>query len=240
MKNRLPWIAVILIVGVGFLFYSRKGNKVSAPQEVPRLVTANPSAGNVGFYAPPLMPAPPNSEVRPLNPESQKKLGILKEILNTKNDNDPRMDTILKVLTEDDKAALRQYYETLKAEDRNGRGTVVFLLGRNIHGPEDFKFLDRVLTEAPCLSLADCTVEAGHGRGDRHDDGHGEMGSDVTLAYPQLATLHALGALLEAKPAPSAEYQAMVRVLIEKASHSPISSVAKKAQGLLDSGGHAL
>src|SRR5437588_7002850 len=59
-----------------------------------------------------------------------------------------------------------------------------YLLGKNISSPEDWAFLETVVREPPCLSLADC-----FGPAEGAAAVQTEPGMDVTLAYPQLVAL---------------------------------------------------
>ncbi len=102
----------------------------------------------------------------------------LEAILRSKNDNDPRLDTSFEGLSADEKRLFRAVYERLPRERRNERGTIVYLLGRNLSSPEDWAFYQAVVAEPPCLSLADCSRAATGGDGD-----------EVTLAYPALVAL---------------------------------------------------
>src|SRR5215210_5756384 len=78
------------------------------------------------------------------------KLEILEEIFQTKNDNDPRLDQEFNQLTPKAKEALEEKYRQLTPESRNERGTIVFLLGKNLSSEEDFKFLREVVSEKRC------------------------------------------------------------------------------------------
>lgn len=129
----------------------------------------------------------PVSSVPPTSEDSAK-LQLLEDVLKKKNDNDPRLDKDFYNLTPKMKELFREKYAALPAEQRNEKGTIIFLLGRNLQDPEDFRFLESVLTEAPCYNLGDCKAAAGS-VGD--EMAHGEMGSEVTLAYPQLVSLKA-------------------------------------------------
>lgn len=107
----------------------------------------------------------------------------LTEILTSKNDNDARLDTAFNSLSPAAKTLFRDKYRTLAPEDRNGRGTIVYLLGKNLKDETDWAFLREVVSEPPCLSLADCAVPA------EMTEEHNETGMAVTLAYPALVAL---------------------------------------------------
>ncbi len=108
------------------------------------------------------------------------KLDMLKEILRSGNDNDPRLDSAFNDLSPQAKGLFRQKYQQLPAEERNERGTIIYLLGRNLRSAEDWEFLHTVVNEQPCLSLADCSKETR-----AVPDGH----LSITLAYPALVAL---------------------------------------------------
>lgn len=120
-----------------------------------------------------------------------KKISTLKEILASKNDSDPRMDTELKNLSNEDKDALMGVYQTMKPESLNDKGTIVFLIGREITRPEDAEFLKNILSEEPCLSLENCGITNGE------TDPHFGVVNDVTLNYPQVVALNRIKTFLQ-------------------------------------------
>jgi hypothetical protein len=163
-----------------------------------------------------------------------RKIKILDDILTSQNDNDPRLDSEFRSLTPEDKAALRARYRTLSAEERNGRGTIVFLLGREIRSIGDVQFLAEVLLEKPCLSLANCSQDAGSASGEQ---AHLEGAVNISLAYPELVSLRAIEKLLTkmtsgALPSESSLREELTRVL-QSATHSAVPVVARKATELL-------
>lgn len=105
------------------------------------------------------------------------KLAALESILAAKDDNDPRLDTAFEDLSEAAKKAFRRRYAELAPESFNERGTIVYVLGRNMRTLADWEFFHAVVAEPPCLSLSDCA---------RAD---GVPGNEVTLAYPALVAL---------------------------------------------------
>jgi hypothetical protein len=155
---------------------------------------------------------------------------ILDQVLVAKNDNDPRLDRELKVLGPVAKAAFRERYETIPAEQRNERGTIVFLVGRNLERPEDFEFLGKVLAEPACRSLANC----GRDETSQPDsaDMHLDAGVEVTLAYPQLVALRSLDNLLSA-PDGDPKLRAQALREVENSRKSPTTRVAQAAHELL-------
>lgn len=178
----------------------------------------------------PAVPAAPPSPLS-LDPKSASQLQVLSEILASRNDNDPRMDSELRSLSPTAKAALREKYRALAPEDRNGRGTIIFLLGREISGPEELSFFSDVLNEMPCLSLSDCSVDARSAPG---EDSHHDSGVEVTLAYPQLVALKSIENLLgriRAEGLTPALRDAALKA-IEAGKASPVPLVRKRAAEL--------
>lgn len=111
--------------------------------------------------------------------QASNKLKTLEEIFLSKNDNDPRLDRDFNDLTSETKSLLRQKYRELPPERRNERGTIVYLLGKNLSSARDWAFMRGVVAEPPCLSLADCSKTGAAGA----------VGDEVTLAYPALVAL---------------------------------------------------
>ena len=113
-------------------------------------------------------------------PRENPRLVELREILASRNDNDPRLDKDFDALSPSDIAAFKKEYASLPRERRNERGTIVYLLGRNAKTPEDWSFIARVAAEPPCLSLDDCG---------KLSPGALQPGDAVTLAYPSLVAM---------------------------------------------------
>lgn len=176
MKRALLLLALIV---VGWLVWSR----LLAPRtQTVQVVTAeNVPATTVELPAqkPRAFPVP----LEKFSPPVQTKIKILQEILSSRNDNDPRLDSEFQELTPELKEALVSTYKSLNKESLNDRGTVVFLLGKDIKTDADLSFFQEVLTEAPCLSLSDCSSESKLGAPE--DDHHLES-QETTLLYPQL------------------------------------------------------
>lgn len=114
------------------------------------------------------------------------KLRELDSILRAKDDNDPRLDRDFNELSEPTKAVLRRRYAELPPEYLNERGTIVYILGRNMRTSADWEFMRDVAAEPPCRSMADCS----------RADERGGHGNEVTLAYPAVVAVKvAQGAL---------------------------------------------
>ena len=159
--------------------------------------------------------------------ETQAKLDLLQSILDSKNDNDPRLDSDFRNLSPEAKDALQNTYRQLKAEDRNGKGTIVFLLGREMTTPQDCEFMKSVLNEKPCLSLNDCTKDPGPTSGESE---HLEAGVNVTLAYPELVALQSAERVLKSSHHPLSE---CAKDLLKMGAQSEIPSVSKSSFQIL-------
>ena len=147
--------------------------------------------------------------------EPARALKTLEEILGSKNDNDPRLDRDFNELSPEARSLFRKKYRELPAEKRNQRGTIVYLLGRNLRAREDWEFFRGVALEPPCLSLSDCSRKPAPGSDEE------AAGDEVTLAYP------ALVALRQARRA--AEEARSVRIAAKNAS---ATATEKEALGL--------
>ena len=157
--------------------------------------------------------------------EIRKKLKILDEIFQSKNDNDPRLDLEFNQISQETKEALEKKYNELHLESRNERGTIVFLVGKSLSSEKDFQFLRQVLAEAPCLSLSDCTSNLSHPTQDRNS--HLGSVNEITLEYPQIVALKSIETYL-ANHSPDPPLMQIVR----EASHSKSPIVSHMATSL--------
>lgn len=149
-------------------------------------------------------------EIAAVADEAQKiespKVTTLKEILNSKNDNDPRLDTEFKNLSNTDKDALVGMYNDMKPESLNGKGTIAFLIGREMTRPEDAEFLKNILSEEPCLSMENC------GLTNAGDDPHMDNVNDVSLNYPQIVALNRIKNYIQTQDLKSANPNIMAHL----------------------------
>jgi hypothetical protein len=148
------------------------------------LLAVAATEGRAASSSPPVRVSGPGEAARA-------KLKELEEILASKNDNDPRLDGDFNELSPEAKRLFRKKYAEIPVEKRNERGTVVYLLGRNLRAPEDWKFLRDVALEPPCLSLSDCSKRPAPGSDEE------ATGDEVTLAYPSLVALRQARRALE-------------------------------------------
>ncbi len=163
-------------------------------------------------------PIPTLTQTSAITSQDHKTLAILDEILASKNDNDPRLDQDFNALTEGAKTLLREKYKSLAPEKLNEKGTIVFLLGRNITSERDIGFMRQVLSEPPCFSLTNCK-EAPSGS----EQSSEEAGINLTLAYPQIIALKQLS---NAMGNPNA-FQGSALEVLKSAQNSPIPLVSK-------------
>jgi hypothetical protein len=138
--------------------------------------------------------APSDVQGQGLTADETRKLGILSEILASKNDNDQRFDTELRNFSPEAKRAMVQKYSEVRTEKRNERGTYVFLIGREIKDEADVGFLKSVLMEKPCLSLENCDRAP---EGQSGDEEHLGAINETTANYPQLVAIRALRHMLQ-------------------------------------------
>ena len=66
-------------------------------------------------------------------------LATLEEILGSRNDNDPRLDRGFVGLSPEARELFREKYRSLAPERRNERGTIVYLLGKNLQTADDWR-----------------------------------------------------------------------------------------------------
>ncbi|MCC2677801.1 MAG: hypothetical protein K0R29_377 [Pseudobdellovibrio sp.] len=162
----------------------------------------------------------------PAVPENEKAAWqSLEEILSSKNDNDPRLDKQLSQLSPEFHKAIYSRYESLKPEDRNGRGTLVFLIARDLKSPSDIEFLQKVYEENPCLNMSDCSAQPDH---DPQDSGS----QQTSLNYPQLAGLYQIDSVLSKNPSllNNPQIRAGIYSLLKTAENFPAPQVHGKAQ----------
>jgi hypothetical protein len=168
-------------------------------------------------------PVPPKLSAIPKSGAAQ--LQVLGEILDSKNDNDPRLDQELRELNAETKSQFRAKYQSLPLEKRNQRGLIVFLLGRNLTESVDFDFVQSVLSEAPCLSMANCAEPSPNATG---------SGVGISAAYPQLVALESLSGYLKKLDMPE-QLHARAWSLLVAAQKSKVAEVQNQALKLVRS-----
>ncbi|TBR20217.1 hypothetical protein EPO15_13420 [bacterium] len=144
------------------------------------------------------------------------KLAALDAVLAAKDDNDPRLDTAFEGLSESAKRSFRARFADYPREYFNERGTIVYVLGRNMKTPADWAFFRAVVAEPPCRSLADC-AKAGEAGG---------PGDEVTLAYPALVALKRA----QREFSTGGSMQAAARTVVREALKSEAPAVRRLAE----------
>ncbi len=204
-KKYLSFVLIIALLLAG-LFYFLRPHSADVVSELPLKPSQMTFADSNKFREPELQSADTTAAMQqnggqpttavadaPLLPEDQKKIEILDEILKSKNDNDPRINSELKSLNAEVHRALIAKYNRLAPEDRNARGTIVFLIARDLKSTADLDFIEKVYQESPCLSLGDC------GKAANEEGDH--LGADQTTTnYPQLVALYQLDQQLGRRP----------------------------------------
>lgn len=234
----MRWLAALAALGLLGLLARRAGRKASEPPasalqlsapdlSMPRSRTSGLALdGRRGASAADRMSsAGPSASAAPATAGDP--LRILDEIMRSGDDNDPRLDSAFNALSVEDKRALRARFRALPPENLNGRGTIVYLLGRNLASAEDWAFLREVVAQPPCLSLARCAETAVGG-------GAEGAGDEVTLAYPALVALKQAERVLRREVAgPGAAEARRGAVSVVKAAElSRAAIVARKAAEL--------
>lgn len=149
------------------------------------------------------------------------------DISQSGKDNDPRIDSELKNLSSELKNQLKKYYRSLAPEKRNERGFVSFLISRDARSVEDLEFIAEVLSEEPCLSMADCK---------NLSDRDAHMGSvdEVSINYPQLVSLYQLGSKLATGTLDLSisAIKEETRSALAKGARSPVPQIREKAEAI--------
>jgi len=234
----LPHRKVLITIGLGIalllagLFLFKSYNKdASAPHGLQKPSQMTFTQGNrfsEDFNATPDTPeesAVVSAEAPALADDEKAAWQALEEILNSKNDNDPRLDKQLSQLSPEFHKAIFSKYESLKPEDRNGRGTLVFLVARDLKDTADIEFLQKVYEENPCLNMRDCSAQPDE---DPQDSGF----QQTSLNYPQLAGLYQIDAALSKRPSllNNPQIRAGIYSLLKTAENFPAPQVHAKAQ----------
>lgn len=228
MRVRTAIVFVIAIaMGVILIGKLRFKNLETAVGERPAAVSV--LSDGPSLIAPQPLPSP---AIRPPSQSiaGSEKLIVLNQILTAHNDNDPRLDSDFNSLTDDEKNLMEHRYSELPTEKRNQRGTIVFLLARNLNSSQDFDFLKQVLVEQPCRSLSDCSKDSAPST---HESMHEELGTGVTLAYPQLVALNGIQKFLDQTGTIDPQLVSKAIRDLEAAEKSNVDLVSRKAAELL-------
>lgn len=154
----------------------------------------------------------------------QSKWDSVQEIIDSKNDNDPRIDNELRNLSPKMHQALTEKYLELAEENRNGRGLVAFLIARDLKDENDANFLKSVFEESPCTSFEKCSSTSSH---DVHQSGM----EQVSLNYPQMAILYQVESKLTKDPSllQNPDQKSYFSRVVGAAEQFPVEIVQNKA-----------
>lgn len=161
------------------------------------------------------------------NAVDTQKMQLLNELLTAKNDNDPRLDTDFKNLSPSFKKLLMIQYTKYKPEQRNEKGTVAFIVSRELKNVDDLDSLKVVFEEPPCKSLGNCSVE------DLDVDPHHSGLTNVDLNYPQMVTLYQIDQKLNQGLFKSPNEKSEIKKFLNVALNHPVNMVRNKASEII-------
>lgn len=230
MNRKKIGIASILVLGVAFLgrsFFSGTQPESELPSApVEQRTEVQGQSGDVASSAEGLQSAPQDAS----REQVHAKLEVLNEILNSKDDNDARLDSVLSSLNEVERLAFMDRYQRIPMEDRNGRGTIIYLIGKNLENAEDYKFIGQVFSELGCKSLSDCTKEPSVS----DENAHHSEADELTLFYPQWVALKAMETKIQSggETLPATVKAQVLRVLkqAESFDHPKIQDYSRRLQ----------
>ena len=221
-KTLIPFIAGVLIVGLAFYFTKKNSSENLTAEKAgfsPRLhdtsVALQPEAEPTD--------QPATTEPTALAAE-QVKWQELQQIIQSKNDNDPRLDQDFKKMNSELHALLRDKYAEVPMEDRNQRGLIAFLIARDLKNNDDLEFLKKIYEENPCLSLEDCKAKS-------QDDPHLAGIDQASMNYPQLVSLYQLEKQMKENGAlfSDPKIKETARALLDQAAQFPVQGVKERA-----------
>ncbi len=237
ISTRLKFFSALLFVltvVLGGLLFKRRGPPPSdslsqvSPEKSSVVIAVSRSQAQTND--------PPNSKLETQNQpslsiEDQKKKAIFEEILQTKKDNDPRIDQELNHLSPELKKVLMMSYLNLALEQRNQRGFAALLLAREASGEQEYLFLKDILEEKTCLSLQNCDSPSTD-----KDDPHHSGTDEVTLSYPQLVVLYQIEQRLGREPAllENPKERGLILKVIEAGLRSDSELVKRRALALIE------
>jgi hypothetical protein len=235
--GHLKWILLGVVLILPFAVYLIKplGLPMGSSDEVSAVDKTKASGSTaVAGAAPVVSGSEPRGDTREtvaISAEDRRQDRLVATILASKNDNDPRLDSELRVLGEGAKHLLKSRYKQTPAEGLNERGTLVFLLGRNMTSNNDMLFMMSVVGSPRCLSLGDCAHA--DGAQDAAHEAHHSGTNAITLAYPQIVALKAIESYLNRGGNDTAMLAAARASLAQAAHQAPDPLVAGYARSLL-------
>jgi hypothetical protein len=116
-----------------------------------------------------------------LEPKDLRKIVVLQELMDSKNERDPRIEKDLSDLSPEVKSVVETLYTETPASQTQERGMIVLVLGRQITQKADIDFLKQVLMEKP------------RANGDAHAKAADAKLSDANpVYYPQVVAMRSL------------------------------------------------
>jgi hypothetical protein len=217
---------LILVIGWGIWYKTRSPIFLddSSPAENQSSVDSKKTAEAAGLQV-------QEADLSVAKSADSPKLKLLKEILLTKNDNDPRLDSEFTSLSPELKQELKQLYHDLPKESLNQRGTVLFVLAKDLSRTQDLEIFGVALTEEACLSFANCSQSP-----NESPDDHLDSVNEVSLLYPQMVALNRLENLIHKADffSHTDDYIREVREILQKATLSKEPRIQQKAENLLE------
>lgn len=213
-------VGAILLIGA-LLFFENKGISESPVTNVDS-TQSKAFASRQTVRSLTLQTAPPSAPI--ILSAEQKKWEELQEIVQSKNDNDPRLDQDFKIMSNELHDLFRKKYSDIPMEDRNQRGLIAFLISRDLKNNLDLEFLKKIYEESPCLSLDDCKAKSS-------EEPHLSGIDESTINYPQLVALYQLEKQLKGNIAffNDPKIKDTTRALLDQASKFPVQGVKERA-----------
>ena len=230
-NTKIRILAGALLIGALLFFYAHKksvdvsssGEQAEKPIQnfLMKPEEALEAAKNVKMEIPIVSP-------QGLSEADSKKWDVFTQILNSRNDNDPRLDTDLKTLSPELHKAMMKEYQALPMEKRNERGLVAYLIARDLQSADDMQFLKSIYDEAPCLSLENC---ASRSEVDPHHSGD----EQVSQNYPQMAALFQMEKQIQNgnKLFDDPKMKESLQDFLRSASQFSVPMVSKKAESIM-------
>jgi hypothetical protein len=207
-----------VVVLLFFLFSNRREILKSQRVDQPAVsASITPSPESVEAAKPSPTPSLPKSALK-LAPKDLRKIVVLQELMELKDEHDPRIEKDLSGLSAEVKSVIETLYEETPPDHAQERGIIVLVIGRQIAQKADIDFLKSVLMEKtqakgdakqayyPQVVAVRTLVE-------QYRSLRGNMRADKTLA-PNI-----LEALREATHAPSARVSSDAEDAINYLTH---------------------
>jgi hypothetical protein len=226
-KIKIGIISGALLIGAFLLLQARKNHDVDTSTEAKPIQDFRQLPEQALAAAQKVTTEIPLIQPSSLNEQDQKKWETFKQLLQSRNDNDPRLDSEFKTFSKELHQAMIQEYQALPMEKRNERGLIGFLIARDLQSTEDLQFLKSIYEESPCLSLENCSSRA-------ESDPHHSATDQVSQSYPQMAVLYQLEKQIQNgnKVLTDPATKALLKELSQRASQFQVPMVSQKAESI--------